>query len=406
MIDLTKNISGTVRRTRSSAIRELLKMIDRPSIISFAGGLPSPTTFPTSLMEGIITKVLKEKPHYAFQYGVTEGTMDLKVELIKYLKAEEGLELSPENILITSSSQQALDIVGRTFIDPSDPILVELPSYLGALQVFGSYGAQMVGIGMDNNGILVDDLEEKLNRLKDEEAHYKFLYVVPDFQNPTGVTMAGDRREKVVELAQKYQLLLIEDTPYRQVRFSGKRLPMLHSLDKNNNTISLFTFSKTLCPGLRLGYIVAPEEIIKKMTILKQSLDLCTSPFLQLIVAEYIKAGHFDRHLPKIIAEYTTKKNKMVETLEKYMPKNAGVSWTNPEGGLFLWVTLPTHVDTGELFKEAIKEDVAYVIGAPFFCDNSGHHTMRLNFSYPSLEQIEEGIKRLSNVVKKALIQK
>ena len=403
MIDLIKNFSCSVRRTRSSAIRELLELVDSPHIISFGGGLPSPSSFPVAEISTIVNQILKEDAARAFQYGPTDGIVDLKDEVIKFLKKEENLSLTRENILITSSSQQALDIVGRTFIDPSDPILMELPSYLSAIQAFGSCGAKMVGVKMDRQGIILHDLEEKLLRLKDEEEHYKFLYLVPDFQNPAGITMGLERREAVVELAQKYQVLIVEDTPYRQVRFAGKSLPMLQRLDDHNNTISIFTFSKILFPALRLGFIIGPAPIIKKMIILKQAMDLCSSSFLQMIVARYLKANLLDEHLKIVAREYGEKKAAMVNALGKYMPTHPEIQWTNPEGGLFLWLMLPSHIDTATLFPDALKEQVAYVIGQPFHCDGSGKNSMRLNFSFSSLAQIEEGIKRLGGVVKMRL---
>ncbi len=406
MIDLTKNLATMNRRTKSSVIRELLKLTNRPEIISFAGGLPNPSAFPTEHMAEITMKVIKERGREAFQYGSTEGTPFLKDEIIKMLKEDEGISVKPENILIVTASQQGLDLVGRTFIDPSDPIIVELPSYIGGLQVFGSYGAKMIGVHADDNGMKMDELEKKLQMLRNEEEHYKFIYLVPDFQNPSGVTMTLERRQKIVDLSREYNVLLVEDSPYRQIRFEGKAPPMLYSLDKESNVISLFTFSKTLVPGFRLGFVVAHESIIKKFTVLKQSIDLCTSPMNQLIAAEFMKQGLFKEHLPKIVSMYKAKKDLMIGALERYMPANEGISWTKPEGGLFLWLKLPEYMNMDTMFKEAIKEDVAYVIGSAFHCDGSGQNTARLNFSYSSDEQIEEGIKRLARVVTKNLKKK
>jgi 2-aminoadipate transaminase len=322
----------------------------------------------------------------------------LKAQIVKLLREEEGVNVGPANILVTTSSQQALDIVGRTFIDPSDPIIVELPSYIGGLQVFNSYGAKLMGVKADDDGLLIEDLEVKLAKLRQEEEHYKFIYIVPDFQNPSGVTMTAERRRELVKLSERYDVVVIEDSPYRQIRFEGEAPEMIYKMDTTHNVISLFTFSKTLAPGLRLGYILADEHIIQKMTILKQSLDLCTSSLNQLLAAEFLKAGLIREHVQGIKTLYKSRKDAMLQALEKYMPD--GVTWTKPEGGLFLWVRLPVQMNADELFYEAIKENVAYVIGSAFHCDGGGQNTMRLNFSYPTVEQIDEGIKRLAKVIK------
>jgi 2-aminoadipate transaminase len=397
MIDLVKNLATVNRRTKASVIRELLKLTSKPEIISFAGGLPSPQTFPAEQMAEIAHRVLRENAKTALQYGPTEGLPAFKDQLVKMLREEEGIITTPANILVTSSSQQALDIVGRCFIDPSDPILVELPSYIGGLQVFNSYGAKLMGVKADDDGMLMDELESRLSKLRQEEEHYKFVYIVPDFQNPSGVTLTQERRQEIIKLSERYNVAIIEDSPYRQVRFEGTSPDMLYKLDHTHNVITLFTFSKTLAPGLRLGYILAHEDIIQKMTILKQSLDLCTSSLNQLLAAEFLKEGLFRNHVQGIVDLYRSRKDAMLQALEHYMPE--GVTWTKPEGGLFLWVRLPAHMNADELFYEAIKENVAYVIGSAFHCDDSGQNTMRLNFSYPSVEQIDEGIKRLAKVI-------
>ena len=398
MIDLVKNLATVNRRTKGSIIRELLKLTNKPEIISFAGGLPAPQTFPSEQMAELAQRIIKENSKTALQYGPTEGLPELKEQILKLLCEEEGINAGPANILVTTASQQALDIVGRSFIDPSDPILVELPSYIGGLQVFNSYGAKLMGIKADDNGLLTADLDAKLAKLRQDDEHYKFIYVVPDFQNPSGVTMSAHRRAELVKISERYDVFLVEDSPYRQIRFEGTAPQTLYKMNNTGNVISLFTFSKTLAPGLRLGFILADEAIIQKMAILKQSLDLCTSSLNQLLAAEFLKSGMFRQHVQGIKTLYKSKKDLMLKTLEREMPE--GVTWTKPEGGLFLWVRLPEHMNADELFYEAIKENVAYVVGSAFHCDGSGQNTMRLNFSYPSLEQIEEGIKRLAHVIK------
>lgn len=406
MIDITKNIATAPRRTKASVIRELLKITNKPGVISFAGGLPDPQHFPYDFVAESVKEIMAKKGRVALQYGPTDGLPELKEEFIKFLKKHEGVEAKPENLIITTASQQALDMVGRLFIDASDPVLVEKPSYMGGLQVFKSYGADFVGVKLEDDGISTEELEEKLAWLRGQDEHYKFVYLVPDFQNPSGVTLSQEKREKVIELSEKYNVAVIEDSPYRQIRFEGKAPEMLYRIDQNSrktdNIISLFTFSKTFAPGLRLGVILAHPQIIKKMEILKQSLDLCTSSLNQLIAADFLRSGFFEKHIEVVKKTYKLKKDTMVSALEKYMPE--GVTWTRPEGGLFLWVRLPEQMSADEMFGDALKENVAYVIGSAFHCDGSGKNTMRLNFSYPTPEDIDEGIKRLATAVKKRMV--
>ncbi|HAH31165.1 MAG TPA: aminotransferase [Elusimicrobia bacterium] len=408
MIDIAKNIATAPRRTKASVIRELLKLTNKPGVISFAGGLPDPQLFPYDFVAESVKEIMAKKGRVALQYGPTDGLPELKEEFIKFLKKHEGITAKPENLIVTTASQQALDLVGRLFIDASDPVLVEKPSYMGGLQVFKSYGADFVGVTLEDDGVSTVELEERLQWLKNQDEHYKFVYLVPDFQNPSGVTLSGEKRKKVIELSEKYNVAIIEDSPYRQIRFEGRAPDMLYRLDQNSrktdNIISLFTFSKTFAPGLRLGIILAHPQIVKKMEILKQSLDLCTSSLNQLIAADFLRTGLFEKHTALIKKTYKLKKDTMVGALEKYMPD--GVTWTKPEGGLFLWVRLPEGMSADDMFKEAIKENVAYVIGSAFHCDGSGKNTIRLNFSYPTVEEIEEGIKRLANTVKSCMVER
>lgn len=408
MIDIAKNIATAPRRTKASVIRELLKLTNKPGVISFAGGLPDPQHFPYAFVADAVKEIMEKKGKVALQYGPTDGLPELKEEFIKFLEKYEGITAKPENLIITTASQQALDIVGRLFIDASDPVLVELPSYMGGLQVFKSYGADFVGVKLEDDGVSVVDLEEKLQWLKNQDEHYKFVYLVPDFQNPSGVTLSEEKRNRVIELSEKYNVAIIEDSPYRQIRFEGKAPKMLYRLDKEtrntDNIISLFTFSKTFAPGLRLGVILAHPQIVHKMEILKQSLDLCTSSLNQLIAAEFLRSGYFEKHIETIKKAYKIKKDAMVGALSKYMPES--VTWTKPEGGLFLWVRLPDAMSADDMFADAIKDNVAYVIGSAFHCDGSGKNTIRLNFSYPTVAEIEEGIKRLANTVKKCMARR
>lgn len=408
MIDIAKNIATTPRRTKTSVIRELLKFANKPGIISFAGGLPDPELFPYDFISDAVKEIMAKKGRVALQYGPTDGLPEFKEEFIKFLQKHEGVTVKPANIIVTTASQQALDLVGRLFIDASDPVLVEMPSYVGGLQVFKSYGADFVGVKMDDDGLIPDNLEERLQWLRNQDEHYKFLYLVPDFQNPSGVTLSEERRRSVIALSEKYNIAVIEDSPYRQVRFEGVAPKMIYRLDKETgntgNIISLFTFSKTFAPALRIGVIVAHEQIVQKLEILKQSLDLCSSSLNQLIAAQFLRSGYFEKHIAKVNAVYKMKKDTMLAALEEHMPE--GVTWTKPEGGLFLWVKLPEGMSADDMFADAIKESVAYVIGSAFHCDGSGKNTMRLNFSYATQSDISEGIKRLATAVKKRLVAK
>lgn len=403
MIDVDKNTSIISRRNKGSVIRELLKLTNQPGIISLAGGLPSPDSFPSEDMKDIASYILSEMPEKALQYAPTEGLPELKDQIIELMK-EDGFEnLTHDQILISTSSQQALDMIGKVFVDPTDPVLVELPTYVGGLQAFGQYGANFVGIKSDDCGIDISDLEENLKKLKDAGEHYKFIYTIPDFQNPSGVTWTAERRQKLVELAAKYDLIVIDDSPYKELRFEGERPPALHNLDKSGNVITLRSFSKTLAPGLRLGWVIANPEIIKKLALAKQSIDLCASTLIQLMGAEFIKRGKMQEQVKKVIDLYRVKRDAMLNALDKYMPKDSGISWTKPEGGLFMWVRLPEHVSADEMFTAAIEKKVAYVIGSAFHCNGEGQNTFRINFSYPSVEEIDEGIKRIAETIKENL---
>jgi len=387
-------------RMKASAIREILKLVQNPEVISLAGGMPDPATFPVEEIREISQSIFTKKSAQALQYSSTEGLPELRRSILEYL-AKDGNNGELENIIISSGSQQGLDLVGKTFLSPGDVAIVELPSYLAALNAFHSYGGELVGIPMDDEGMQVDILEEKLTQLKNEGKKVKFIYIISNFQNPAGVTMSLDRRRKIIEIAQKFNVFIIEDNPYEKLRFEGEPIPSIYSLEKNDSVISLGTFSKILCPGLRLAWILGNKEIIRKIAILKQATDLCTSILNQLIAYEYCQSGKLEENIKSNVQIYKKKRDAMLNALEKYFPKEA--TWTKPQGGFFVVATLPEYIDTGEMFKEAIAENVAYVPGAPFFADGKGKNTMRLSFCYPSEEDIEEGIKRIGQVIKKKI---
>lgn len=395
--DLTAFYSKNALNMKRSEIRELLKISRIPGMISFAGGLPAPETFPVKELEEICSQVLRQKGATALQYGTTEGEASLREEISKWMMREKST-VKPENILVTTGSQQGLDIVSKVFLDPKDIVVLELPSYIGGLQAFTAYRAKMIGVSQDEEGMRMDLLEKVLARLAKRKKKPKFIYVVPDFQNPSGVTLQLERRKKLLELAYEYEIPILEDSPYRDLRFKGESVPAIYSLDKEKQVIALGTFSKILCPGLRLAWIMAPSEWMDRMVVAKQSMDLCCPTYNQLIVAEFMKRGLMQKQVESIRKLYSKKVEAMLAALKKYMPK--GVTWTHAEGGLFLWVRLPKNMNTNELLPKAIENKVAYVIGSAFYCNGKGQNTMRLNFSYPTEQQIDEGIQRLAKMIR------
>lgn len=395
--DLTPFYSKNALNMKRSEIRELLKFTRQPDIISFAGGLPGPETFPVKELEEIACAVLKEKGTTALQYGPTEGEKPFREEIAKWLNRENP-NITWENILITAGSQQGLDMISKVFLDPHDPIIVELPTYIGGIQAFSAYRANMIGVPQDNNGMNMTQLEERLRGLKANGKKPKFIYVVPDFQNPSGMTLPLDRRKRLLELAYEYELPVIEDSPYRDLRYTGQGVPPIHTIDKEHQVIVLGTFSKLLCPGLRLAWLMAPTEWMDRLVVAKQSMDLCCPTFTQLIVAEFMSRGLMPKQIEKIRAAYGKKLDIMLKALDTHMPK--GVEWSKPEGGLFLWVKLPTKMNANDLFIKAVEKKVAYVVGSAFHCDGKGQNTMRLNFSYSTEQQIKEGIQRLAQMIR------
>ncbi len=395
--DLTVFYSKAALNMKRSEIRELLKVTRRSDIISFAGGLPDPHTFPVKDLEEISCRILREKGAIALQYGPTEGEMPLREEVAQWMRHEKA-SVKAENILITAGSQQGLDIISKVFLDPNDIVIVELPTYIGGLQAFNSYRAKMLGIPQDGQGMRMDLLEKMLEKLAKNGKKPKFIYVVPDFQNPSGITMSLERRKKLLQLAYQYEIPIVEDSPYRDLRFTGENVPAIYNLDTQNQIIVLGTFSKLLCPGLRIAWIMAPAEWMDRMVVAKQGMDLCSPTYTQLIVAEYLRLGLLPKQIEHICKLYGRKLDVTLRALERYMPD--GVKWSRPRGGLFLWVELPERLSANDLFPKAIENKVAYVVGSAFHCNGKGQNTMRINFSYSTEEQIVEGIQRLANMLK------
>lgn len=393
------------QRMKASAIRELLKLTEQPDVISFAGGLPAPDVFPVEEFKRACNYVLDHQGAQALQYGTTDGYVPLR-EMIARHTNRLGIGVSVENILITSGSQQALDLIGKIFINHGDRILVENPTYLGAIQAWNAYGAEYIPVALDDDGMDTRVLEEALRKGP------KFIYVLPNFQNPTGVTLCMERRRQLIKLADQYGVPIIEDDPYGQLRYEGDNLPPVELLDsqmrdKTNaytgNVIYLSTFSKILAPGIRLAWVIAPVEVINKLILAKQGSDLHTSTFNQIVAHEVGQHGYLDRHVKLIQDTYRERRNVMIESLEEHMPN--GVTWTNPQGGLFLWVTVPETLNTIEIFKYAVAQKVAYVPGENFYACGGGSNTMRLNFSSTQPDLINEGIARLGKLLKSKLVE-
>jgi 2-aminoadipate transaminase len=388
----------------SSVIRELLKFTEQPDIISFAGGLPAPEVFPVKEFQEACNQVLTDHGAQALQYSTTEGYLPLR-EMIARHNARFSVHVTAENIMITSGSQQALDFIGRLFINRGDYVVVESPTYLGALQAWNAYGAQYISVPSDENGMIMDKLEEALR------IGPKFIYILPNFQNPSGSTLSLERRKRLIILADQYGVPIVEDDPYGQLRYDGEHIPSVATLDsryRNDNdgeytgsVIYLSTFSKLLAPGLRLAWVIAPPQVIRKLVMTKQAADLHTSSFNQHVAYEVAKGGFLDEHVKVIRATYKERRDVMIEMMEEMFPPE--VTWTKPLGGMFMWGKLPENVDAAEVLKVAIERKVAFVPGAAFHPNGGGANTMRINFSFANPDNIREGITRLGTTLKEAL---
>ena len=396
-----------IQKMGSSVIRELLKLTEQPDIISFAGGLPAPEVFPLKEFREACNYVIDHFGPQALQYSTTEGYTPLR-EMIARHNARFSVEVNPDNILITSGSQQALDFIGRLFINRGDYIVCESPTYLGALQAWNAYGAQYIPVRADEDGMIVDELESALR------IGPKFIYILPNFQNPSGSTLSLERRRHLVELADKYGVPIIEDDPYGQLRYEGEHIPSVVTLDSeyrgpngghySGNVIYLSTFSKLLAPGLRLAWVIAPPEVIRKLVMTKQAADLHTASFNQYVAYEVAKGGFLDEHVKTIRATYKERRDVMFEMMEEMFPPE--VTWSRPQGGMFLWGVLPEEMDAAEVLKRAIEKKVAFVPGEAFHPRGGGKNTMRINFSYSSPDTIREGVARLAMTLKELIVEK
>lgn len=400
-MDRTSFFSDRANGMQRSVIRELLKLTNKPEIISFAGGLPAPVTFPVQYVREAVAKVLDSEPERALQYGATEGDPRLKGKLAEIMQ-KDGIDADPENVMVTTASQQGLELMAKVFFNPGDTCVVGLPTYLGGLQAIKSYGGVPVGVQLDEHGMIPEKLVETLDRLEGQGKRPRLIYIIPDFQNPAGVTIPGERRAEIVKIARERDYLIVEDTPYRQIRFRGEHQPTFQSIAPER-VLSLYTFSKIMLPGFRLGWAYGPDWLVDKMVMAKQSMDLCTPPFNQAITYHMLEAGALEAGLKKTIKLYHKRCDIMLAELKANLGDVPGVTWTEPEGGLFLWLTVPEGISTDDIFVKAVEENIAYVPGSAFFPNNDDHRSMRLNFSYCNEEKIMEGCRRLGKLIKEVV---
>lgn len=394
-------VASRVRKLRSSPVRDLFSAATRPDVISLSGGMPDVSLIPYDAIRQAVDAVVDDDAlrAIALQYGSTDGTVGLK-HVVCGLMRDIGVRCSTDQVFLTSGAQQALALIAKTFLDPGDIVITEGPTYLTALSAFNAYEPEIVAIPFDDDGMRMDLLEEALERIGKGNPRLKFIYTIPNFQNPGGVTMSDARRKRLIELVQEYKVMLVEDDPYGRLRYEGGHQVPLKAMD--SRVVYLGTISKTMAPGLRVGWIVAPHHVLAKINLVKQGTDLCCSSFDQAVVEHYFTDTNWQKVLQGFIQVYGERRQAMLDALEEFFPEEA--TWTHPEGGFFVWVTLPEYVDTGSMLAEALEAGVTYVPGDSFFPDGkAGKNCMRINFSYESPENIREAIRRLAEVIEEKL---
>ncbi len=397
-----KNLSEAALKNKPSPVRELLKLIKQPGMISLAGGMPAPEVFPIDrFYEG--AEKIKQDGTTLLQYGTTEGYDPLREFIAKWTAPRLGRETKLEENLLTTGSQQALDLFAWAILNPGDVVLSEDPTYMAAISTFGNHGAEFASVPADGDGMVVSKLPALIEKLKKEGKKPKFIYTVVNFQNPAGSTMTVERRKELVDIAARYDLVIFEDDPYGYVRFDGEHLPSIFSFDKNGNTIYAGSFSKILSPGVRVGWVSGPSDIIRQMTMFKQAADLCSSPITQVLTYEYCRKGYLDQHLPNIITNYRGKRDAMEKSFQKHLSP-LGISWVKPQGGFFYWINTGS-IDSNELAKRGLEKKVAILPGAPFCIDpEAGKHSARINYTYSQPDVIEEAVSRLAQAIQEMKI--
>src|SRR5262245_53222182 len=398
--DLERYAGLFARRTqvmRSSAMRDLMAITARPEVISLAGGLPDTSTFPAESFAAQMTRIAHESSAEALQYGPTEGFEETKACIVEVMGAE-NMDPDPDDLIVTTGGQQAIDLITKTLVDPGDPVICEAPTYPGAVPTFSSYEADIHQVSTDDDGLRIDKLEELLAALSRDGRQPKFIYSVPSFQNPAGVTLSLERRRRLVQLAREHEVLIVEDNPYGLLRYDGEEQATLYNLDGGDYVLYLGTLSKILSPGIRIGWVAAPPPVLEKIGLGKQAADLCTSTLSQYFVREYFGEGRWRDYIADLIEIYRRRRDVMLDALDQNFPE--GADWTRPEGGLFLWATLPDYIDTTDLLAKALRENVAFVPGRSAYADGErGSSAMRLNFSASDEDELREGIRRIGTVV-------
>jgi len=400
--DWKEKYSKIMKDFEGYSIGKIFKYLNDPEIISLAGGLPSPDMFQKTQMREVSKKLLENNLENIFQYTAVPGEESLKSAIIEFLK-RDNINITKEQVVVTSSGQHGLDLTGRLFLNSGDVIMIDRPTFAGAIVAFQMQNPQIIGIDMENDGSNVDEYRKKLEKMDKKP---KFIYVVPDFQNPTGITTSLKKREALLDLSNEFGIPIIEDSPYRDLRYRGKSIPSLFSLDQKRNgtnVIGLYTFSKIFCPGIRVGFNIGPKDVIEKMGNIKGGNILNTPKYNQDLCTAFLTEMDYDAHMGKCKAYYSEKLDVFLQSMKKYFPNEWGVKWTKPEGGLFLWVSLPEKIDTMKLFYEAIKYKVAFVPGEVFFGENPSKNEMRINFSFATKEQIVEAVRRLAKCVEAQL---
>lgn len=388
-----------MEKLNASEIRELLKVTDRPEVISFAGGLPAAELFPIEEMAAASLTVLKNNGEKALQYSTTEGYLPLRKWIAERENSRIGTNMTKDNILITHGSQQALDLIGKLLINKDDVVLCESPTYLSALNVFKTFEGRILEVQTDEAGMIVNDLE----RLLETVDNVKLLYVIPTFQNPSGKTWSLERKQQILAVANRYDVAVVEDAPYEELRYSGEFTPPMFSSPKSENVIRTGSFSKILCPGLRLGWIAADPKVVEKLVLIKQSTDLQCNTLAQMQIHQFIQDNDIDEHITKLIKAYQLRRDTAISAIGKYFPKN--IRYTHPEGGLFIWLELPEEINTTDLLEKSLKRNVAFVSGESFYAEQPKYNTMRLNFSCMDEEKIDAGIMILGELVTEELVE-
>ncbi len=382
---------------RPSEIRELLKMANTQGLISFGGGMPDPVTFAIDEIRDIIQTILRDSYASALQYGSTSGILPLRTEIKRLVKETENIDCVEDEINVTSGSQQALYAVSKTLVPPRGSIITELPTYVGAISANNANMINMLGVEMDEHGLRMDLLESKLNELKSRGEKPAFIYVIPNFHNPAGYTLTMERRKHLIDIALDFDVPIVEDNPYGELRYSGQKLPSIKSMDPDERVIYMSTFSKVMTPGLRIGYLVGQKDLINKVNLLKQALDLSTNTMSEYIAYEYLKRDVMKTQIPKNIEVYREKRDTMLTAMKETFPEDA--IWSKPEGGMFIWATVDPRVNTSTMLRRAVNNGVAYISGVSFYPKREKSNNMRINFSFPTVEQIKIGIGRLAKTL-------